>query len=114
MWVVWNNNGYGSIRGQQEAFFGPGREIATRFRRDATGELISADFALLAQSMGADGYAAGDPASFRESLAAAMASGRPSVIDVQVDESRSAPATGSWDLPPLSGPAPSFTPDTLT
>jgi acetolactate synthase-1/2/3 large subunit len=113
VWVVWNNNGYGSIRGQQETFFGPDREIATRFRRDKTGELISADFALLARAMGADGYSVADPNGFRECMAAALASGRPSVIDVQVDESRSAPATGSWDLPPLAGPPPSFTPDSF-
>jgi len=112
-WVVWNNGGYGSIRGQQETFFGPDREIATRFRRDKTGELLSADFALLARAMRADGYSAADPSRFRECLAAALASGRPSVIDVQVDESRSAPATGSWDLPPLAGPPPTFTPDSL-
>jgi len=74
---------------------------------------MSADFALLARAMGADGYAANDPNGFRESMAAAMASGRPSVIDVQVDESRSAPATGSWDLPPLAGPPPTFTPDSF-
>ena len=113
VWIVWNNNGYGSIRGQQETFFGPNREIATRFRRDKTGELMSTDFALLARAMGADGYTAGGPGTFREAMAAALASGRPSVIDVQVDESRSAPATGSWDLPPLAGPPPSFTPDSF-
>jgi acetolactate synthase-1/2/3 large subunit len=113
VWVVWNNSGYGSIRGQQETFFGPNREIATRFRRNGTGELMSADFALLARAMGADGYSSSSPGSFREAMAAALASGRPSVIDVQVDESRGAPATGSWDLPPLAGPPPSFSPDTF-
>lgn len=113
VWIIWNNNGYGSIHGQQETFFGPNREIATRFRHDKTGELMSTDFALLARAMGADGYTAGDPGTFREAMAAALASGRPSVIDVQVDESRHAPATGSWDLPPLAGPPPSFSPDSF-
>ena len=109
-WVVWNNRGYGSIRGQQAQFFGAEREIATRFRRQGTGELMSADFALLARSMGADGYFADRPAAFKEVLAAALASGRPSVIDVRVDDSVGAPATGSWDLPPLPGPPPDFDP----
>lgn len=110
IWVVWNNSGYGSIYGQQATFFGPNREIATRFRRDETGELISADFALLGRAMGALGYSATSPDEFGDVLDAALASGRPAVIDVAVDDSVSAPSTGSWDLPPLSGPAPSFDP----
>ena len=113
VWVVWNNNGYGSIHGQQATFFGPDREIATRFRRDATGELISADFAMLGRAMGALGYSASTPDQFGQALAAALASGRPAVIDVAVDDTRSAPSTGSWDLPPLTGPAPSFDPDEI-
>ena len=113
VWVVWNNSGYGSIYGQQATFFGPNREIATRFRREETGELLSADFAMLGRSMGAAGYTATTPDQFREALSSALALGRPSVIDVVVDESQSAPSTGSWDLPPLAGPAPNFTPDSL-
>ncbi|MEA2654269.1 MAG: acetolactate synthase large subunit [Chloroflexota bacterium] len=113
IWVVWNNSGYGSIHGQQATFFGRDREIATRFRREETGELLSADFAMLGRSMGALGYTATSPAQFREALSDALRSGRPAVIDVAVDESQSAPSTGSWDLPPMSGPAPSFVPDSL-
>lgn len=112
IWVVWNNNGYGSIRGQQAMFFGKDREIATRFRRDGTGELVSADFAMLGRSMGADGYSVKTPNDFGEALAAALKSNKPSVIDVRVDDSKGAPATGSWDLPPFAGPAPDFPPNT--
>jgi acetolactate synthase I/II/III large subunit len=110
VWVVWNNNGYGSIRGQQATFFGNDREIATRFRRGGNGELVSADFAALGRAMGATGYSADTPSQFRDALAAALHGRRPAVIDVRVDESRGAPATGSWDLPPIAGPAPSFDP----
>ena len=110
IWVVWNNNGYGSIRGQQAAFFGKDREIATRFRRDGDGDLVSADFAMLGRSMGADGYSVNTPNDFTEALAAALKSDKPSVIDVKVDDSVGAPATGSWDLPPLAGPPPDFPP----
>jgi acetolactate synthase I/II/III large subunit len=113
IWVVWNNNGYESIRGQAATFFGGDREIATRFRRDETGELISADFAALARSMGAVGFSAEDPNAFRDSLAAALASGKPCVIDARVGNTQSAPATGSWDLPPLPGPPPNFTVDSF-
>lgn len=110
VWVVWNNNGYGSIRGQQAGFFGAEREIATRFRRQGTGELISTDFAQLARAMGGEGYGAATPEQFQDALDEALRSGRPSVIDAQVDESFAAPATGSWDLPPLPGPLPTFDP----
>lgn len=111
VWVVWNNNGYGSILGQQATFFGADREIATRFRRGGTGELVSADFAMLGQAMGALGLTATGPEQFREALRAALTSGRPTVIDVAVDDSQGAPSTGSWDLPPLAGPPPSFVAD---
>ncbi len=111
VWLVWNNNGYGSIRGQQATFFGQDREIATRFRRDGDGELVSADFAALGRAMGAEGITVERPDHLRDALGAALASGRPSVLDVRVDETIGAPATGSWDLPPLPGPAPSYDPD---
>ena len=110
VWVVWNNYGYGSIYGQQAAFFGKGREIATRFRRCGDGELMSSDFALMARSMGADGVTVDRPGDLAEQLATAIASRRPTVLDVRVDATVSPPATGSWDLPPLRGPAPNYPP----
>lgn len=110
VWVVWNNNGYGSINGQAATFFGKDREIATRFRREGTGDLVSADFAMLARAMGADGVRVEQPGQLRDALTAALESGRPSVVEVPVDESFGAPATGSWDLPPLAGPPPTYPP----
>lgn len=110
-WVVWNNFGYGSIWGQQAGFFGNGREIATRFRRQGDGELVSTDFALLARAMGAEGLTIERPQDLREQLAEAMASGRPTLLDVRVDALVSPPATGSWDLPPLPAPPPNYPAD---
>ena len=110
-WVVWNNFGYGSIHGQQAGFFGQGREIATRFRRKGDGELMSTDFAALAQSMGADGVTVERPGDLREHLAEAVRSGRPTVLDVRVDALVAPPATGSWDLPPLAAPMPNYPPE---
>src|SRR5439155_7593496 len=108
VWLVWNNLGYISIRDQQAGFFGQGREIATRFRLDRTGELYSVDYAMLARSMGADGVRVERPSDLREQFAAALASGRPSVVEVRVDSDVYPPATGSWDLPPLAAPAPHY------
>lgn len=112
-WVVWNNFGYGSIKGQQAGFFGNDREIATRFRRQGDGELISTDFAMLARSMGADGVTVERPGDLAEQLSEAISSKRPTLLDVRVDALVSPPATGSWDLPPLPAPPPNYEPGAL-
>ena len=108
IWVVWNNSGYSAIRGQQATFFGVEREIATRFRHDSTGDLMSADFAAMGRSMGADGVRVDNPGELGDAIKSALASGRPTVIDVAVDATVRAPGTGSWDLPPLMGPIPDY------
>jgi acetolactate synthase-1/2/3 large subunit len=108
VWVVWNNAGYGSIRGQQAAFFGADRELATRFRRAATGELYSTDISAIARAMGADGSRIDSPDEVADAVAAAIKSERPVVLDVRVDSVTPAPSTGSWDLPPLPGPVPDY------
>ncbi len=61
VWLVWNNCGYVSIRDLQKGLYG--REYATRFRIEKTGELHSADFAMLAQAMGAPACASSSPAT---------------------------------------------------
>jgi acetolactate synthase I/II/III large subunit len=108
VWVVWNNTGYGSIRGQQATFFGADREIATRFRHSATGELYSTDISAIARAMGADGSRIDSPDEVADAVEAAIKSDRPTVLDVRVDSMTPAPATGSWDLPPLAGPVPDY------
>jgi acetolactate synthase-1/2/3 large subunit len=99
VWLVWNNGGFISIRDQQRAYFG--RDYATSFTRPC-------DFAAMARSMGADGMRAGTPADLGAALKAALDSGRPTVIDVPVDAEIPQPAVGTWDLPPLPHPEPTF------
>lgn len=108
VWVVWNNTGYGSIRGQQATFFGADREIATRFRHAATGELYSTDISAIARAMGADGARVDSPDEVADAIESAIKSERPAVLDVRVDSAVAAPSTGSWDLPPLPGPVPDY------
>jgi acetolactate synthase-1/2/3 large subunit len=107
VWVVWNNSGFSVIRDQQLGYFGQGRELATMFRGKAGG-LVSADYAAMARSMGADGVTVEKPADLAGQLEAAIASNRPTVLDVRVDPDIRPLATGSWDLPPLPAPAPNF------
>jgi acetolactate synthase-1/2/3 large subunit len=99
VWLVWNNGGFISIRDQQRAYFG--RDYATSFTRPC-------DFAAMARSMGADGMRVSTPADLGAALAAALDSGRPTVVDVPVDAETPQPAVGTWDLPPLPHPEPTF------
>jgi acetolactate synthase-1/2/3 large subunit len=107
VWLVWNNAGFSVIRDQQLGYFGHGRELATMFR-DKHGRLVSADYAAMARSMGAEGATVEKPADLAGQLEAAIASNRPTVLDVRVDPEVRPLATGSWDLPPLPPPTPSF------
>jgi acetolactate synthase-1/2/3 large subunit len=107
VWVVWNNFGYGSIRDQQMGYFGQDRELVTSFL-DPSGALFSPDYAMMARSMGADGFTVERPGDLGDHLRAAIASGRPTVLDVRVDREVKPPGTGSWDLPPLPHPMPNF------
>lgn len=107
VWVVWNNGGFSVIRDQQLGYFGQGRELATMFR-GKHGGLVSADYAAMARSMGAEGFSVDKPADLAGQLEAAIASNRPTVLDVRVDPDIRPLATGSWDLPPLPPPAPNF------
>lgn len=107
VWVVWNNFGYCSIRDQQSGYFGKGREIAVSFT-DANGKLFSADYAMMARSMGAVGQTVEKPADLAPQLEAAIRSGRPTVLDVRIDREVRPLATGSWDLPPKPHPLPNF------
>jgi acetolactate synthase I/II/III large subunit len=107
VWLVWNNHGYGSIRDQQMGYFGKDRELATSFT-DKSGKLFSADYAMMARSMGALGVLVERPQDLAPQLEAAIASGKPTVLDVRVDRNARQISTGSWDLPPKPHPLPSF------
>ena len=107
VWLVWNNFGYCAIRDQQMGYFGKGRELAVNFN-GPDGSLFSADYAMMGRSMGAEGYTVEKPADLAPRLEAAIASGRPTVLDVRIDREVRPLATGSWDLPPVPHPMPNF------
>lgn len=107
VWLVWNNGGYMSIRDQQLGYFGRDRELATAFRGPDGGP-HSTDFAAMARSMGGDGVRVTAPGDLAPAIEAALASGRPTVLDVTVDDAVQPVATATWDLPPLPHPKPGF------
>jgi len=104
-WVVWNNFGYVSIRDLQKGAFG--KETTTMFQYQATGEPFSPDYAMLARACGAEGIRVTAPGELGDALAAAVASDRPTVVDVAVDVTPPI-ATGTWQLPPLAYPEPNY------
>jgi len=108
VWVVWNNYGYVSIRDVHAGTMGGGREIATSFRKEATGELFSADIAGMARAMGAAGHLVEKPGDFAGVLEQAIRSNRPTVIEVRMERDAHVPITGSWELPPLPPLKPSL------
>lgn len=107
VWLIWNNLGYCSIRDQQMGYFGKDRELATSFKNTA-GKLYSADYAMMARSMGATGLLVEKPCDLAPQLEAAIASQKPTVLDVRIDREVRPISTGSWDLPPIPHPLPSF------
>ena len=111
VWLVWNNCGYVSIRDMQLGFFG--REVATRFRSESSGELKSPDYAMLARSMGAQGIRIDRPADLADQIAAALSSRLPTVLDVRVQADVKRRTSGTWDMPPLKGASPNYDPDPL-
>ena len=107
VWLVWNNYGYGVIRDQQMGFFGKTRELACAFT-NSSGQLFSADYAAMARSMGANGVTVEKPGDLAPQLEAAIASNRPTVLDVRVERNTRQLASGSWELPPIPPPLPNF------
>lgn len=107
VWVVWNNFAWAAIRDLQYAYF-DGREHGTAFYRGPHREPYNPDFAAWARAAGVDGYTVTRSQEFADVLGAAVASGRPALIDVHVDADIRPPGTGAWALPPLTPKEPVF------
>jgi acetolactate synthase-1/2/3 large subunit len=75
--IVFNDNAYGNVRRIQRDSFG-GRLIAS--------DLVNPDFVKMADSFGVDGFRARSPEELRDALGKALHNGRPSLIEVPVDE----------------------------
>ena len=96
VWLVMNNYGFGVITGLQKRAFG--RATGTEFRKAKTGEKYNPDFAMLAKAYGAEGVRVEDPKELKPVLQKAIASGKPTVLDVFMDPAIFVPTTGHWDI----------------
>jgi len=74
VWVIFDDNQFKLIKLYQLSAYG----------RSALVEFQNPDFAAYARACGADGYTVDDEDDFERAFAAALASGRPSVIDARI------------------------------
>lgn len=74
--IVFNDNAYGNVRRIQKEQFG-GHTIAS--------DLLNPDFVRLAESFGVEAHRANGPDELRTTLRAALAAGRPVLIEVPVE-----------------------------
>ncbi|MCD7059574.1 thiamine pyrophosphate-binding protein [Pelagibacterium xiamenense] len=98
VWVVMNNNAYGTIAGLQKAHFG--LTLGTVFP-DTDARIP--DFAAMARSFGVEGIRINSAEAFKPALEAAIASGKPTVIDVMMINNPT-PTTGHWNILDIYSP----------
>ncbi len=93
IWVVMDNSAFGTIAGLEEMHYGT--TFGCMFECD--GKPYRVDYAAMARSFGADGYMVTTADELRPALESALASGRPSVIQVPM-ENAPTPTPGHWDI----------------
>ncbi|HEX6129691.1 MAG TPA: thiamine pyrophosphate-binding protein [Candidatus Limnocylindria bacterium] len=93
IWVVMNNAAFGTIAGLQRKHYGTG--FGCEFEAD--GRSYTPDFAAIASACGADGIKIESSAQLEPALRQAIASRRPTVLDVPM---RNTPVMtpGEWDI----------------
>ncbi|MCB2100278.1 MAG: thiamine pyrophosphate-binding protein [Rhodobacterales bacterium] len=99
VWVVMNNNAFGTIAGLQKAHYG--LTYGTVFPKE--GDEYSPNYADIAKAYGVDGVRVRSAADFRPALEAAIASGRPTVIDVAMVNNPT-PTSGHWNILDIYSP----------
>jgi acetolactate synthase-1/2/3 large subunit len=99
VWVVMNNNAYGTIAGLQKAHFDT--TYGTTFPGKA-GDALP-DYAAVAKAYGAEGFTVESADQFLPTLQKALAVGGPVVIDVPM-KNNPTPTTGHWNILDIYSP----------
>ncbi len=99
IWVIMNNCAFGTIAGLEKAHYGT--TFATVFEKD--GKPYSPDFAAIARAYGVDGVKIESAAGFRPALEKAIKSGRPTVLDVYM-QNEPVPTAGHWNIMDIYSP----------
>jgi acetolactate synthase-1/2/3 large subunit len=93
IWVVMDNSAFGTIAGLEEMHYGT--TFGCVFECD--GKPYQVDYAAMARAFGADGVFISSADQLGPALRAALASGRPTVIQVPM-ENVPTPTPGHWDI----------------
>ena len=101
IWVVMNNNAFGTIAGLQKAHYG--LTFGTTFAKAHSIQEQTPDYAAIARAYGVDGVRVASAAGFRPALEAAIRSGRPTVIDVAMINNPT-PTSGHWNILDIYSP----------
>ncbi|MBL8658419.1 MAG: thiamine pyrophosphate-binding protein [Rhodospirillales bacterium] len=99
IWVVMNNNAFGTIAGLQKAHYG--LTYGTTFPKN--GDDTLPNYAALAKAYGVEGVRVRSAADFKPALEAAIASGKPTVIDVAMVNNPT-PTSGHWNILDIYSP----------
>ena len=99
VWVIMNNFAYGTIAGLEKAHYGT--TYGRVFEKD--GKPYSPDYAAIAKAYGVDGVKIRAAAEFRPALERAIASKRPVVIDVEM-QNEPVPTAGHWNIMDIYSP----------
>ena len=101
VWVVMNNNAFGTIAGLQLAHFG--LTYGTTFEGDSGDPDLLPNYADVARAYGAEGIRVDSAESFRPALAKAIAMDGPVVLDVAM-KNNPTPTTGHWNILDIYSP----------
>ncbi len=99
VWVVMNNNAFGTIAGLQKAHYG--LTYGTTF--PSTGGETTPDYAAIARAYGVGGARVRSAEEFKPALIEALASGKPYVIDVAM-KNNPTPTAGHWNILDIYSP----------
>ncbi|MGE4611818.1 MAG: thiamine pyrophosphate-binding protein [Paracoccaceae bacterium] len=101
VWIVMNNNAFGTIAGLQKAHYG--LTYGTTFPGSAAAPTNGPGYAEIARAYGAEGIRISSADELLPALEAAIASGKPTVLDVAMTNNPT-PTTGHWNILDIYSP----------
>ena len=101
IWLVMNNNAFGTIAGLQKAHYG--LTYGTTFPGSADAPTNGPGYAEIAKAYGAEGMRISSADDLLPALEAAIASGKPTVLDVPMINNPT-PTTGHWNILDIYSP----------
>jgi acetolactate synthase-1/2/3 large subunit len=100
IWVIMNNNAFGTIAGLEKAHYGT--TFGTVFEKNGKPS-TQPDYAAIAAAYGIDSHKVESAADFKTTLERAIASKRPFVIDVAM-QNEPVPTAGHWNIMDIYSP----------